>query len=96
VEKRGPVRDKTLANIMLGARLGSFQINLQFCWPSPKGVLSTWYIFATMARRNTVCSRYNRQLIELEYVSEWPLLAGNVDRLMSFCCRRFSYNENTL
>ena len=24
--------------------MGSFQINLQFCWPSPKGVLSTWYI----------------------------------------------------
>jgi len=45
---RGPVRDKTHANIMLGARLGSFQINLQFCWPSPKGVLSTWYIFATL------------------------------------------------
>jgi len=48
VEKRGPVRDKTHANIMLGARLGSFQINLQFCWPCLKGVLSTWYIFATM------------------------------------------------
>jgi len=43
-----------------------------------------------------VCSRYNRQLIDLEYESEWPLLAGNVDRLISFCCRRFSYNENTL
>ena len=48
MEKRGPVRDKTHVNIMLGARLGSFQINLQFCWPSPKGLLSTWYIFATM------------------------------------------------
>ena len=46
--------------------------------------------------RSTVCSRYNRQLIDLEYESEWPLLAGNVDRVMSFCCRRFSYNENTL
>jgi len=48
VEKRGPVRDKTHANIMLGAHLGSFQINLQFCWPGPKGFLSTWYMFATM------------------------------------------------
>jgi len=48
VEKRGPVRDKTHANIMLGARLGSFQINFQFCWPSPKGLLSTWYIFETI------------------------------------------------
>jgi len=45
VEERGPVRDKTHANIMLGARLGSFQISLQFCWPSPKGVLSTWYMY---------------------------------------------------
>jgi len=50
VEERGPVRDKTHANIMLGARLGSFQISLQFCWPSPKGVLSTWYILATVLR----------------------------------------------
>jgi len=57
VEKRGPVRDKTHANIMLGARLGSFQINLQFCWPSPKGVLSTWYIFATISVATT-CPLY--------------------------------------
>jgi len=48
VEKKGPVRDKTHANIVLGTRLGSFQISLQFCWPSPKGVLRTWYSFATM------------------------------------------------
>jgi len=31
--------------------------------------------------------------MDLEYESEWPLLAGNVDRLMSFCCRPFSYTE---
>jgi len=37
---------------MLGARLGSFQINFQFCWPIPKSVLSTWYIFATMCQSN--------------------------------------------
>jgi len=55
VEKRGPVRDKTHANIMLGARLGSFLINFQFCWPSPKGVLSTWYIFATIETVRTNC-----------------------------------------
>ena len=48
------MRDKTHANIMLAVRLGSFQINLQFCWPSPMRVLSTWYIFATMWRAQIV------------------------------------------
>jgi len=46
--KKRPVRHKTHANIVLRTRLGSFQINLQFCWPSPKGTLSTWYSFATL------------------------------------------------
>jgi len=55
VEKRGPVRDKTHANIMLGIRLGSFQINLQFCWPSPEGVLSTWYSFAMIVGKSGTC-----------------------------------------
>jgi len=36
---------------MLGTRLGWFEINLQFCWPSPKAVFSTWYIFATIVFR---------------------------------------------
>jgi len=45
---------KHQANIMLGTRLGSFQINLQFCWPSPKDVLSTWYSLATMCCQGVV------------------------------------------
>jgi len=48
MEKRGPVRDQTQANIMLGTRLRSFQMNLQLCWRSLKGVLRTWYSFATL------------------------------------------------
>ena len=58
MEKRGPVRDKTHANITLGTLLGSFQIKLQFCWPSPKGVLSTWYSFATMFTLQDIVLQY--------------------------------------
>jgi len=39
VEKRGPVHENTHSNIVLGTRLGSSQIHVKFCCPSPKGVL---------------------------------------------------------
>jgi len=48
VENRGPVRDKTHANIVLGPRLESFHVNLHICGPSPKGDLSMSHSFATM------------------------------------------------
>jgi len=56
--------------IMLGTCLGWFEINLQFCWPSPKAVFSTWYIFATIVLRMDALPQFFFLLLSSQF---WPM-----------------------
>jgi len=47
---------KHMRIFLLGTLLSWFEINLQLCWASPKGVVSTWHMFATIAHQR--CNFY--------------------------------------
>jgi len=59
-------------------------------------VVNVAYVAVRYPANGTVCSRYKRQLIQLNMNKKWPTYPRIDDSRPIFSCSRFSYNENTL